>query len=39
MEFCENGELFEYVKAKGPMNEGLAAKIFMQVYSAVRYLH
>ena len=39
MEFCENGELFEFVKTRGPMKEELAAKIFMQIYSAVKYLH
>jgi serine/threonine protein kinase len=39
MEFCENGELFEYIKKNGPLGEELAARIFLQLHSAVRYLH
>jgi serine/threonine protein kinase len=39
MEFCENGELFDYIKSNGPLNEEMTARIFLQLYSAVKYLH
>jgi serine/threonine protein kinase len=39
MEFCENGELFDFIKNYGPINDELAAKIFVQLHSAVKYLH
>jgi len=31
MEYCANGELFDYILKNGPMGEREAARIFYQV--------
>jgi calcium-dependent protein kinase len=38
-EYCEGGELFDYILSKGHLNEKEAANLFRQVLSAIRYLH
>ena len=38
MEFCLNGELFNFINSKGPLSEKFAAKIFKQILSALKYL-
>jgi calcium-dependent protein kinase len=39
MEYCEGGELFEYISKKGTFTEGMACKIIKQIFSALSYLH
>lgn len=39
MEYCQGGELFEYIVKKGTFTEGMAWKIIKQVLSAISYLH
>lgn len=39
LKFYENGDLFENVSRGGPVHEGIARYYFMQLISAVEYLH
>mmetsp|Transcript_29361 Transcript_29361/g.47110 ORF Transcript_29361/g.47110 Transcript_29361/m.47110 type:complete len:596 (+) Transcript_29361:155-1942(+) len=39
MEYVPNGELFEYIVAKGRLQEGEARSIFQQIVSGVAYCH
>ena len=39
MEFVRGGELFDFVKNKGPVDEKRAAKFFRQLLEGVAYLH
>ena len=39
MEYACNGELFDYIKAKGKLNEGEASVIFAQILLGIEYLH
>ncbi|CAO2206394.1 unnamed protein product [Urochloa humidicola] len=39
MEYCENGELFDYVVSKGRLQEDEARRIFGQIISGVEYCH
>jgi serine/threonine protein kinase len=39
LELCANGELFDYVKNKQFMPESLARFYFVQLLSAVQYMH
>jgi serine/threonine protein kinase len=38
MEYCQNGELFDYINRRGPLPEKEAAEIFHQILSALIYL-
>jgi len=38
MEYCEKGELFNYINQNGPLGEREAARIFHQILSALIYL-
>lgn len=39
MEYCQGGELFDYIGKKGTFTEGMACKIIKQILSALAYLH
>ncbi|CAL1548112.1 unnamed protein product, partial [Lymnaea stagnalis] len=39
MEFAERGDLLDYIKRRGALNERLAGKLFAQVCQGVDYLH
>lgn len=39
MEYCEKGELFDYINNHGALSIDMAAKIFKQMHSAIAYLH
>lgn len=39
MEYATKGTLMDYVNSKGGLNEFEAKRIFIQLFSAVRYLH
>lgn len=39
MELIQGEELFELINKKGPVSEFIAAKIFYQICSTVKYLH
>ncbi|KAK7912846.1 hypothetical protein WMY93_013057 [Mugilogobius chulae] len=39
MELCVNGDLSEYIKAKGPLSEEQSRKFLVQLCAAVQYLH
>ena len=43
LEFCENGNLYNYLRKQGRTGKGLdneqAARIFLQVFEAVNYMH
>lgn len=39
MELVKGKELYEHVNKRGSIREGLAAQIFHQICSAVKYLH
>ena len=39
MEYCEKGELFDYLRAEGPLTHEMAGKVFAQIYQAVKYMH
>jgi len=39
MDCCDRGDLLEYIKAKGFINESKGRHYFRQLLSAVRYLH
>ena len=39
MEFCQNGDLFNLVKSKGPLSSRLAKFLFLQIAEAVEFLH
>ena len=39
LEFCQGGELFDYIMDEGALEEDKAAVIIAKVVSAVRYLH
>ena len=38
-EYCEGGELFDFIQSRGTMNETIIAKIFHQIMSALLYCH
>jgi serine/threonine protein kinase len=38
MEYCKNGELFDFINSHGPLSEKDAARIFNQILSALIYL-
>lgn len=38
MEYCQNGELFNYINKHGPLPEKFAVKIFNQILSAMKYM-
>lgn len=38
-EYCPNGELYDYLVAKGRLSESLSCDYFLQILSAVEYLH
>lgn len=38
-EYCEGGELFDYIAAKGRLFEAEAAHFFRQILQAISYLH
>lgn len=38
-EYCEGGELFDYILSKGHLNEMEAVDLFRQILTAIRYLH
>ena len=39
MEYCFNGDLFDYIKTASPLPEGECLKIFEQTLQALSYLH
>lgn len=39
MEYCEGGDLFEYVANKGLLEEFEAAQIMKKLFSAVSHMH
>lgn len=39
MEFCGGGELLEYIKKRGQIDEFTAREIFKQIVSAISYVH
>lgn len=39
MDYCNNGDLLEYVKERGFIKEGRGQHYFRQILSAVKYLH
>ncbi|KAM3335879.1 hypothetical protein ACQJBY_030046 [Aegilops geniculata] len=39
MEYCQNGELFDYIVEKGRLQEDEARRIFQQIISGVEYCH
>lgn len=39
MEYCEGGDLFEYVANKGLLGEFEAAQIMKKLFSAVSHMH
>jgi len=39
LEYVQNGSLRDYVENKGPLPEGLARRIYVQMYVALKYLH
>lgn len=39
MEFAEQGELAEYIETRNKLSEDEAAKFFVQLVSAIQYLH
>lgn len=38
-EYCEGGELFDFIQSRGSMNETIIATIFHQIMSALLYCH
>ncbi|MFN9906609.1 MAG: protein kinase domain-containing protein, partial [bacterium] len=36
-EYCEGGELFDFIQSRGTMNETIIATIFHQIMSALLY--
>jgi serine/threonine protein kinase len=38
MEYCSNGQLFDYLLKNGPLGEREAARLFHQILSALLYL-
>jgi calcium-dependent protein kinase len=38
-EYCEGGELFDFIQSRGTMNETIIANIFHQIMSALLYCH
>ena len=39
MEYCEKGELFDYIVNNGKLNEKEACRLFQQIINGVEYLH
>ena len=39
MEFCEGGELFDYIVAKTRISETEACKFFQEIIGGIEYLH
>jgi 5'-AMP-activated protein kinase catalytic alpha subunit len=39
MEYCEGGEVFDYIVAKKRLKEDEACKFFQEIISGVEYLH
>ena len=39
MEYCENGELFDYITKKGKLNEKTSSKFFYQLINGISYIH
>lgn len=39
MDFCGGGELYEYVKERGRLDEFTAREVFKQIVSAISYVH
>ena len=39
MEMAGHGDLLEYVKLRGALNEDRARRMFVQLLSAIEYMH
>lgn len=39
MEYCQNGDLFDFVKKNGKLSEGLAKNSFHQLLDSLDFLH
>ncbi|KAJ8948588.1 hypothetical protein NQ318_007592, partial [Aromia moschata] len=39
MDYCQNGDLLEYIRVHGPFSEDKAKFLFRQIVNAVNYLH
>ena len=39
MEYCEGGELFNYLVKRGHLNEDVASFFFFQLISGLEYIH
>ena len=39
MEYCSNGDLFDFVKKNGKLSEGLAKHLFHQLLNSLEFLH
>ena len=39
LEYCEDGDLFHYLKGKGKLSEDEAKKISFQLAEGLKYLH
>lgn len=39
MEYCQNGDLFDFVKKNGKLSEGLAKNLFHQLLDSLDFLH
>ena len=39
MEYCCKGELFDYLRAEGPLTHEMAGRVFGQIFSAIKYMH
>ncbi|KAF5278786.1 hypothetical protein FQR65_LT15514 [Abscondita terminalis] len=39
MDYCKNGDLLEYIRKHGPLNQIKTKKYFRQIVDAVQYLH
>lgn len=39
LEYCDGGDLFEYIESRGALPEGEARQLFRQLIGAVEYCH
>ena len=39
LEYAENGSLHSFISKTGPLEEGVAAFVFSQILSAIKYMH
>lgn len=39
MEYCHDGDLFDFIKRSGKIKEGLAKYLFLQILDGIEFLH